>query len=463
MRLLKRLLGGLSLLTLACARMEPPPGGPPDLAPPQLVATSPETFQTLPDFDGSVEFMFDEVISEGSSPSQGAGTGDLERLVILSPTQEVPEVRWRRNRITVRPEEGWQPGRVYRVELLPGVVDLRQNRADTGALVTFSTGAPRPETTFGGTVVDWSTARPAPGALVVATRLPDSLPYRGLADSSGRFTLGPIPSGEYVVHGVLDENRNRLADPREAFDTARVGRSDTTIQLWAFVHDTAPPRIRTVTAADSLSATVELSQPLHPRQRLEPSAARIWLLPDSTPVRVASILPKPVDDSLHAKRSAPADTAARDTTRRGGMPRDTTVRDTAGARKPPPKPAPSRGARPGARGRTGEPLTTRPPLASQLVLRPAVPWRPGARYTVEIRGVRNVTGVTGDVVGTLVVPERTARDTLTTPGDSLRPAADTAAARDSAAKPAPARRPPTPTKPDSTGAAPKKPAQTTPR
>jgi hypothetical protein len=92
-----------------------------------------------------------------------------------------------------------------------------------------------------------------------------------------------------------------------------------------------------------------------------------------------------------------------------------------------------------------------------------VPWRPGARYTVEIRGVRNVTGVTGDVVGTLVVPERTARDTLTTPGDSLRPAADTAAARDSAAKPAPARRPPTPTKPDSTGAAPKKPAQTTPR
>jgi hypothetical protein len=477
MRLLRRLLASLPLLSLACARMEPPPGGPPDLAPPQLVATTPEAFQSLPDFDGAVEFLFDEVISEGSSPSQGAGTGDLERLVILSPTQEVPEVRWRRNRITVRPDEGWQPGRVYRVELLPGVMDLRQNRSDSGALVTFSTGAPRPETTFGGTIVDWSTARPAPGALVVATRLPDSLPYRGLADSAGRFTLGPLPTGEYVVQGALDENRNRLPDPREAFDTVRVGRSDTTIQLWAFVHDTAPPRIRTITAADSLSATVELSQPLHPRQRLEPSAVRLWLLPDSTPVRVASILPKPVDDSLHAKRAAEADTTARDTTRRGAVPRDTTVRDTAAGRrpaaKPVPKPAPPPGARPGDRGRTGEPLTGRPALTSQLVLRPAVPWRPGARYTVEIRGVRNVTGVMGDVVGTLVVPERTARDTSTTPADSLRPAGDTAAVRDSApkkpapVKPAPARTPaptrPAPTKPVPTKPAPSKPAPSTPR
>ena len=86
---------------------------------------------------------------------------------------------WRRDRITVRPDEGWQPNRVYRVELLPGVADLRRNRLDSGAVVTFTTGAPRPATRFEGTVVDWTSARPAPGALVVAMLLPDSLPYRG--------------------------------------------------------------------------------------------------------------------------------------------------------------------------------------------------------------------------------------------------------------------------------------------
>jgi hypothetical protein len=392
------------LLFGACARMEPPPGGPPDAAPPQLLQTRPDSFASLPDFDGEVEFLFDEVISEGGSPSTGAGTGDLERLVILSPTTEFPRVRWRRNRITVRPDEGWRRDRVYRVELLPGVTDLRQNRSDEGALLTFTTGGPKPTRTLRGTVVDWSSARPAPAALVVALHLPDSLPYRGLADSSGSFSLGPLPAGEYVVSGVLDENRNHLADPREAFDSLRVApRRDSILELWAFVHDTTPPRIRAVTATDSVSATVDFSQHLDPRQRLQTSAVRISLLPDSTPVRISSLLPRRVDDSLHVKRTAQPDSAVT----------DSAVTDTAAPRRPP-----IPGARPRARQPAADTVSGRPPLSDQLVLRPAAPWRPGARYVVEIRGVRNVTGVAGDAVGTLVVPERAARDTLAAPADS---------------------------------------------
>ena len=444
MRLLtRRPAASLILLSLACARIEPPPGGPPDAAPPQLVTTVPDSFQVLPDFDGDVEFRFDEVISEGGSPSQGSGTGDLERLVILSPTHEVPRVRWRRNRITVRPDEGWQRDRVYRVELLPGVADLRRNRLERGALVTFSTGAPAPRTTFEGVVVDWTSARPAPQALVVALKLPDSLPYRGVADSAGRFSLGPLPEGEYVVSGVLDENRNHSAEPREAFDSVRRTRGDSTLELWAFVHDTNPPRVRAVTPIDSASASVELTQPLDPRQRLQPSAVRLSLLPDSTAVRVASILPKPVDDSVHARRRAEADTTARDTT---------ATRDTAAPARPR---APGR---PGARRRESEQLTSRPALTSQLVLRPAAPLRPGSRYTVEIKGVRNVTGVAGDVVGTLVIPEPPARDTLA-PADPLKQPGDTArAGRDSVpTKPAPTPAKPAPTKPAPATPAPTKP------
>ena len=115
---------------LACARIEPPPGGPPDPAPPRLIATRPDSFARLPEFNGSAEFVFDEVVSEGGSPNRGEGTGGLEKLVILSPSNRVPEVSWRRNRITVRPSEGWRPNRVYRVELLPGVTDLRSNRSE---------------------------------------------------------------------------------------------------------------------------------------------------------------------------------------------------------------------------------------------------------------------------------------------------------------------------------------------
>jgi hypothetical protein len=401
---------------LSCAKMQPPPGGPPDLTPPQLIAVRPDSMASVPNFSGDAEFRFDEVISEGGTPSQGAGTGDLERLIILSPTTRVPEVRWRRNRITVRPSEGWKANRVYRVELLPGVSDLRRNQSKTGKVLTFTTGAPLPDRTLQGLVIDWSTSRPAPQALVEALLLPDSLPYHGLTDSTGQFSLGPLPAGDYLVKGVIDQNHDFQAGPREAFDSSRILAKDTTGrvgELWTFVHDTAPARIRTITVQDSVSARVEFSQLLDPHQVIAPASVTLRSLPDSQAVMITSLLPKPVDDSLHAQ-APPADTTARDTTRR----RDTTAVERPGLREI---------EGPGAmRERQGKnkPLTTRPPLSDQLVLRVPRPWTPEGRYELEIHGVRNVSGVSGDVKGVLAVPKAESRDTLRGRNDSLSPARD---------------------------------------
>jgi hypothetical protein len=369
------------------------------------------------------EFQFDEVISEGGAPNRGEGTGGLEKLVILSPTTRVPEVSWKRSRITVRPKEGWRPNRVYRVQLLPGITDLRNNRTEDGAVLTFTTGAPRPQLTLQGQVVDWNTSRPAGGALVVATLLPDSLPYRGVADSSGRFSLGPLPSGEYLVTGVLDQNQDQRQDAREAYASTRLPRGKSDVgELWAFAHDTTAPRIQTVTVDDSVSATVTFSQKLDPRQRLSPRDVRLRLLPDSVPVTVASILPKPVDDSLN-RRTTPSDTAA--------VP-DTLESDSVGAR-------PRVG--PGARGRTpaGETLTSRPPLFDRLVLRVPKPWAPGSRLVLEARGVRNVNGIAGNAVGVVAVPEKP----KPTPGDTSK----VKGRRDSVRARTPGRPPPSPAPP----------------
>jgi hypothetical protein len=396
---------GVAIATLSCARIEPPPGGPPDLMPPHLIATRPDSFARIPGFKGDVEFQFDEVISEGGSPNVGTGTGDMEKLIILSPTTRVPDVTWRRSRITVRPSEGWRPNRVYRVELLPGATDLRRNRSTTGTVLTFTTGAPLPATTIDGTVIDWTTNRPVAGALVEAVLLPDSLPYRGLADSSGHFKLGPLPDGQYLVRGVLDENRNVRFDGREAFDTVRLAPGKTAAgELWAFVHDTTPMRIREVTVIDSTSASIELSQSLAPGLRIAPKQVTVRILPDSTPIRVTSVLPKPLDDSLN-RRAAPArDTTARDTTRR-----DTTAADTT-------RPGRRRGivevgpGRPRVRTEL-EPLTSRPPLTDRLILRVPQPWKPEGKYEVEIRGLRSVSGVTSDVRGGMTVKPVAAPDT----------------------------------------------------
>jgi hypothetical protein len=391
---------------LACARIEPPPGGPPDPAPPRLIATRPDSFARLPEFHGSAEFVFDEVVSEGGSPNRGEGTGGLEKLVILSPSNRVPEVRWRRNRITVRPSEGWRPNRVYRVELLPGVTDLRSNRSEEGRAITFSTGAPRPDVTLDGQVMDWNTGRPAAEALIIASLLPDSLPYRGVADSSGRFSLGPLPQGDYSVSGVLDQDDDHTLDPREAYATALVARGKTAVgELWTFVHDTTPPRIQTVAVGDSVKATVTFSQKLDPRQRLETRDVSLRLLPDSTPVPVSSILPQPLDDSLHGRRATPGDSAA---PADSAAPQDTT---RAGRRTPAP------------RARAPAEVVTPPsrrPLNDKLVVRVPRPWRPGSRLVLEVRGVKNVTGVPGTAVGVVAVPEAPKADTTDTAGVKTR-------------------------------------------
>jgi Bacterial Ig-like domain len=429
----------IGMMALSCARIEPPPGGPPDTTPPQLVSIKPDSLARLPNFKGDVEFQFDQVVSEGSSPNQGTGTGDLEKLIILSPTTRVPNVSWRRDRITVKPPEGWRPNTVYRVELLPGVTDLRRNQMKAGRVLTFTTGAELPNTTIEGTVVDWTSSRPAPAALVEALLVKDSLPYRGLADSSGHFSLGPLPGGEYLVRGVLDQNRNNVADPREAFDSVRLAPGKTSAgELWAFVHDTTPPRIQEVAVGDSVSANVTMSQSLDPRQRLKPDAVTVRVLPDSTPVQVASILTQAENDSLHRREPPAKDTLS-----------DTTGRVRPGIREVPETPAPARGPTPtpGARPRVTqakqpEALTSRPPLTDKLVIRVARPWTPGSRYEVEIKGVRNVTGVAGDVRGGFAVPKPTPPDSTRAKADSARGKGPARTPYDSTKrKPAPGRAP----------------------
>jgi len=403
-------------LLLGCARMQPPPGGPTDLAPPKIVAVHPDSLAVLPRFDGDVEFQFDEVISEGASPNFGLGTGDLERLVILSPSLAVPSVHWRRSRITVRPRDGWQPNRVYRVELLPGVADLSNNRSKTGTVVTFTTGAPLPTRTLHGRVVDWMTQRPHPRALVEAILLPDSLPYRTSADSTGRFVLGPIPPGEYLVYGVIDQNNDFRFDPREAFDTTRIAAArDTVGELWAFRHDSTAARLTTVTMSDSLSLQLTFSQSLNPYQRLPADSVELKLLPDSLPLPVLRILPKEEFDSLYGVRPAP-DTTAKGRARADSLRADSLARaradslradSIARARAAAEIRIPGVPRRPVAgRDTTGTgPLRTKPAPFDRLFVRVRTRLRPGASYAVIVHGIQNLSRVTGTARQVVKIPE----------------------------------------------------------
>lgn len=374
MRRLKR-LAPLVLLS-ACAVMGEPPGGRPDRSPPRLVATVPESLVSLEAFDDWVEFRFDEVVSEGSQPNFGRGTGDLEKAILLSPSADsaVPRIRWERDRILVRPRGRWRPNTVYRIELAQGIMDLRRNRSATPAVLTFVTGGPLPRYTLTGRVIDWAARRGVPLALVEATRTSDTLTWRTLADSAGRFSLGPLPDGTYLVRGttVTRGQARRATDP---WDTVRVadGRGAAG-EIWVFARDSAPPTVRgNAELVDSFTIGLTFSQPVDPTLRVPAESIRVLRLPDSVSVGPVIALPQHAHDSAWVNRPGQVPAAG-----------DTTVR------RPPATTPPVRAA--------DSLEQRRPPLGTRLLVRVRDRLLPGTAYFVEVRGVRAAGGAVAPVI-----------------------------------------------------------------
>jgi hypothetical protein len=374
------------VLLAACAKMGDPPGGPPDTAPPAIVTVRPESGAVVPHWKDDAVIQFDEVIDE--MPGTGVGPTGLARQVLLSPVTGDVAVRWGRTRIRVKPQEGWKPGRVYRLELLPGIVDLRRNRLTAGRVIVFSTGPAIGHATLAGTALQWVEQRPAGTALIEAVPLPDSTGYLTQADSAGRFHLDALASGRYVVYATVDQNTNRRRDRREAYDSALVTLdSSATVPLFAFVHDTVGPRLRLATPADSITVRLEFSQALAPGAPLDTARVHVLQLPDSAPVAIARILTPPQYDSLAAaerKAAVKPDSTRRDTVTRRDSAAAASPRDTTQLRRL---------------------LTQRPVPFDRLVLRFAQPLKAETRYVIRVHGAVNLNGAAGDGQVTVLTPK----------------------------------------------------------
>ncbi|MGI8509210.1 MAG: Ig-like domain-containing protein [Gemmatimonadaceae bacterium] len=233
---------------------------------------------------------FDEVISE--RPAVAAPT--LADLVLVSPRDGQPNVDWNRNAITIAPRRGWRANTAYTVTLLPGIADLRGNVRNTTTQVTFSTGPRIPATTVRGVVFDALTGVPIPNALIEARPVTDStLVYIAAADSVGQFHMRGLQPMQYAVRAYSDQNRNRGLDPGEPVDSTRLNLADSlSLELLAFVHDTAGPKISAAVAEDSVTVRVTFTTPLDPRTPLD-AAHYLVLRSDSTrlPVRIVTARP----------------------------------------------------------------------------------------------------------------------------------------------------------------------------
>jgi hypothetical protein len=462
------MIAGALYLGGACANPAAPPGGPPDVLPPELLRVTPESGDTSVQ-PRVMSLFFDEVVSE--TPR---GASDLADLVFISPRSGDVRVDWRRTRLDIRPRNGFRDSTVYTITIGPGIQDLRQNTIDSITTFVFSTRGPIPETAVTGVIFDWPGGRGAGKALVEAISVVDTtLAFITVADSVGRFTLRHVPGGQYLVRGFIDRNNNRRLEYSELWDTVRIPLLDSArVELYAFVHDTMPVRLTDVAVQDTgRRLRLTFDKPLALAQPFLPDQFLVRGLPDSTPLEVRPVTVRTrsqqaAADSLERQRIADSTAARRDT-----MPRDSAARDSAApdsaalarqdsvarAKRRDSLAAAERAEREAERQRRrqlqlrgGRPLppvdTTPPPEPSRATPENEVivvldgPLPPDRRIVVDVRRILSLNGVEGNAQRALLTPKRdtsararAARDTATARDSTAPP--DTTAARDTTARP----------------------------
>lgn len=319
-------------VAVSCAQPGMPPGGPPDTALPAIVRMLPES-NAVNVRAPAVVVQFDEVISERSS-SPGAqvpaGGNSLSTVFVISPSDGRDEVIWRRNGLELRPRRGFRPNTTYRVSLLPGLVDLRGNRTTQAFEYVFSTGATIPVGEVTGVLFDWTTGKPAVNARVEMFTVADTnFRWSTRTDSSGAFRLRDLAPESYQVRAWMDANGDRRISPRELSDSTHVAlRDSASLELYAFVRDTIPPRAETVELVDSTAVRVKFDRGIVADWD---GLGGVLIGADSVAIPLGGpFLTSARYDSL--KKASVVDTsAAADTARAATPPADTAATDTTAA------------------------------------------------------------------------------------------------------------------------------------
>ena len=367
---MRRFLTVAAIMTVAgCASAGAPPGGPEDREPPRIVRVTPDT-NAVNVREQVATFYFDEVIND-----RGEGPQDVGSFFLVSPSDGRPRVSWRRSRIEVRPRRGFRPNTAYTITLLPGLSDLRSNAMKTGATVVFATGPTIPTLRITGTAFDWVAERVAPRALIEAIT-PDSIVYLAQSDTTGKFEIGPLNPGTYLVRAIVDQNTNRLLDRGEAWDSVRVTTPQSApLELLTAPRDTLPAVLLSVAALDSVTLRLTFDRLLDPTQQFPVTNFRV-LGADSASAPITTVR-TPRDE---AQIAATSREAAADSARRA---------DSVAGR---PRPAP---VAPGAAGERAAPTPatpSRPAPFTAVTLVLGRPLPPNTNFLARVSTVRALSG-----------------------------------------------------------------------
>lgn len=198
-----------ALLLGACAKKGPPSGGPPDLDPPRIIDSAPDSGAAGVPRDVTPAITF----SEGMEPRS---SGDA---VEIAPRVEIRQRRWAGRTLTVVFAESLKADQTYTLFVGGGARDRHGNNVQSGATVVFTTATEFPAGRIEGEIL--AVGFPAGGTYLWCYREgrePDStardFDALGLADAQGKFRIaGLTVPARYRIWAFADLNRNRSFEP----------------------------------------------------------------------------------------------------------------------------------------------------------------------------------------------------------------------------------------------------------
>lgn len=203
------------VLVVRCANsITSPSGGPKDMAPPEVVETSPENGS--PGFDtDKFTIKFNEFIS----------LENIQQAALISPPmKEMPEFRVKGMSIQVKFKEELKPNTTYSVYFSDAIVDITEKNPLINYTYIFSTGDYVDSLSLSGYVYNAYDLKPVEGAYVMLfkdnndTIAFDSLPYLVVpyylskTDFNGRFQFNGLSHDYYMLFALSDQNSNYIFD-----------------------------------------------------------------------------------------------------------------------------------------------------------------------------------------------------------------------------------------------------------
>ena len=193
-----------------CARQTQPNGGPKDVAPPELLSSTPTNEEK--NFHGNtIELTFDEYVKL-KDPKE-------EILITPSPGTNTKFIV-KKNKVVITPENKWTDSTTYSIAFRDGIQDINESNPTDDLHLAFSTGPTIDSLKIFGTVSEVFKDQ-IPEKITIALYQSDTFdifkhkpPLFSKADKKGKFTISNLKSGKYFIYAFDDKNKNQKIDSK---------------------------------------------------------------------------------------------------------------------------------------------------------------------------------------------------------------------------------------------------------